>query len=63
MDSHVMEVGHWVVELVVDDVCCQVAGPFTGVGDDGVEVDLEIQEADFWGSGVAVVGEFVATNC
>ena len=43
MDPHVLEVGHWVVELVVDDICCQVAGPFSGVGDHGVEVDLEVQ--------------------
>ena len=42
MDQHVLEVGHWVVEVVVYDVCRQVAGPFVGVGDDGVEVDLEI---------------------
>ena len=42
MDQHVLEVGHWVVEVVVDDVCCQVAGPFVGVGDDGVEVDIEV---------------------
>ena len=31
VDPHVLEVGHWVVELVVDGVCCQVAGPFLGV--------------------------------
>ena len=43
MDPHVLEVGHWVVELVVDDVCHQVAGPFAVVVDDGVEVDLEVQ--------------------
>ena len=42
MYPHVLEVGHWVVEVVVDDVCCQVAGPFVGVGDDGVEVDIEV---------------------
>ena len=63
MDPHVLEVGHWVVELVFDDVCRQVAGPFAGVGDDGVEVNLEVQEADFWGAGVAVVGKFFATDC
>ena len=40
---HVLEVGNWVVEVVVDDVCRQVAGPFVGVGYDGVEVDLEVQ--------------------
>ena len=43
MDPHVLEVGHWVVELVVDDICCQVAGPFVGVGYHRVEVDLEVQ--------------------
>ena len=42
MDPHVLEVGHCVVEVVVDDVCRQVAGPFVGVGDDGVEVDIEV---------------------
>ena len=46
MDPHVLEVGHWVVEVVVDDVCRQLEGPFAGVGDDGVEVDLEVREAD-----------------
>ena len=63
MDPHVLEVGHWVVEVVVDDVCRQVAGTFAGVGYDGFEVDLEVQEADFWGAGVAVEGEFVAVDC
>ena len=43
MDPHVLEVGHGFIEVVVDDVCRQVAGPFAGVGDDGVEVDLEVQ--------------------
>ena len=62
MDPHVLEVHHWVVEVVVDDVCRQLAEAFSGVRDDGVEVDLEVQEADFWGAGVAVVGEFVAVN-
>ena len=42
MDLHVLEVGYWVVEVVVDDFCRQVTGPFAGVGDDGVEVDLEV---------------------
>ena len=42
MDLRVLEVGHWVVEVVVDDVFCQVAGPFVGFGDDGVEVYLEV---------------------
>ena len=48
--------------LIIDEVCRQVAGTFSGVGDDGVEVDLEIEKADCWGAGVAVVGEFVATD-
>ena len=43
MDLHVMEFGHWVIEVVVDDVCSDVAGPFAGVVDDRVEVDLEVQ--------------------
>ena len=43
MDTHVLEVYHWVVEVVVDDVCRQVAGPFLGVGDDRVELDIEVQ--------------------
>ena len=43
MDPHVLEVGHRVIEVAVDDVCSDVAGPFAGVGDDGVEVDLEVQ--------------------
>ena len=30
MDPHVLEVVHWVFEVVVDDVCRQVAGPFCG---------------------------------
>ena len=60
---HVLVVHHWVVKVIIDDVRRQVAGPFSGVGDDGVEVDLEVEEADCWGAGVAVVGEFVDTNC
>ena len=31
VDPHVLEVGHWVVEVVIDDVCRQVAVPFVGV--------------------------------
>ena len=31
VDLHVLEVGHWVVEVVVDDVGRQVAAPFAGV--------------------------------
>ena len=26
-------------------------------------MDLEVKEADCWGAGIAVVGEFVATYC
>ena len=63
MDPYVLEVGHWIVEVVVDNVFRQVKGPFAGIGDDRVEVNLEVQEADFWRSGFAVVGEFVATEC
>ena len=33
-----------------------------GVGDDGSEVDFEVQEADCWGTGVVVVGQFVAAE-
>ena len=43
MDPRVLEVGHLFVEVVVDDVFRQVVGPFSVVGDDGVEVDLEVQ--------------------
>ena len=43
MEPHVLEVVHWVVEVVVDDVYHQVAVPFAGVRNDGVEVDLEMQ--------------------
>ena len=43
MDPRVLEVCHWVVEVAVDDVCCQVVGPFAGIRDDGVEVDIEVQ--------------------
>ena len=43
MDPHVLEVEHRVIDVVVDDVCGDFAGPFVGIGDDGVEVDLEVQ--------------------
>ena len=62
MYPHVLVVRHWVVKVIIDDVRRQVAGTFLDVGDDGVQVDLEVEEADCWGAGVAVVGEFVATN-
>ena len=58
-----MVVCHCIVKVIFDDVRRQVASTFLGVGDDGVEVDLDFKEADCWGSGVAVVDEFVATNC
>ena len=41
MNWHVLEFGNWVVEVVVDDVCGHVAGPFVGVRDDGFEMDIE----------------------
>ena len=63
MYSHLLVVLHWIIKIIIDDVRRKVAGNFSGVGCDGVEVDLEVEKADCWGSGVAVVGEFVATNC
>ena len=42
MYPHVLIVRHCVIEVIVDDVCRQVVGPFAGVRDDGVEVDLEV---------------------
>ena len=63
MYPHVLVVGHWFIEVVVDDVYRQVAIPFAGVEDDRVEVDLEVSNADFSGAGVAVVGEFVVSDC
>ena len=62
MDPRVLEFGHWVVEVVVGDFCCQVSGPFAGVGYGVVEVYLEVQLADLRGSGVAVVSDFFATD-
>ena len=55
---HLLLVLHWFIKVIVDDFRRQVAGPFSVVGDDRVDVDLEVEKADFWGSGVAVVGEF-----
>ena len=43
MDPHILEVGHQVIEVVVDDVCGGVAVPFVGIGDDGVKADIEVQ--------------------
>ena len=60
---HVLVVCHQIVQVIIDDVRHQVAGTFSGVGYDGVEVDLEVEEVYCWGSGIAVVGEFVATTC
>ena len=60
---HVLVVRNWVVKVIIDDLRRQEAGTFSDVRVDGVEVDLEVEEADFWGAGVAVVGEFVANNC
>ena len=63
MYLHVLLVRHWVVKVIIDDVRRQLAATFSGVGDDGVEVDLEVEEANCWGAWVAIVGEFFATNC
>ena len=63
MFPHVLLVRHWVIKAIIDDVCRQVAGSFSGVRDDGVEVYLEVKKADFLGAGVVFVGEFIATNC
>ena len=63
MYPHVLVVRHRVVQVIIDGVGRQVTGTFLGVGDDGVEVDREVEESGCWGAGVAVVGEFVATNC
>ena len=46
MDPHILEVGHRVVQAVVDDFCCDVAGPFVGVEDDGADMDIGVQQAD-----------------
>ena len=63
MYPHVWVVLHWMVHVIIDDVRRQLIGTFSGIGDDGVEVDLEVEEADCWGAGIAVAGEFFATNC
>ena len=41
MNPHVMEAGYQFIEVVVDNVCGHVLVPFGGVGDDGVDIDLE----------------------
>ena len=43
MDQNVLLVVHQVLEAVVDDVCGDIAGPFAVVGDDGVQMDPEVQ--------------------
>ena len=63
MYPHVLLVRHRIVQIIIDDVRCQVTGTFSGIEDDGVEVDLVVNEADCWGAGIAIVGEFVATYC
>ena len=63
MYPHVLVVCHWAIKVIIDHVRHQVVGTVSGVGDDGVEVDLEVEKADCWGAGVAVVGKFVATKC
>ena len=63
MYTHVLVVCHWIIKVIIDDVCRQVAGNFLAVGDDGVAVDIEVGKNDRWGDGVVVVGEFVATDC
>ena len=62
MDPHVLEVVHSFIEVVVDDVYGDVAGPFAGVGDDGVKMDIGVHKADSWGAGVAVIGKFIASD-
>ena len=42
MDPHVLEVGYRFIEVVVDDICGDVAGPFAGIRDDRVKVNLEL---------------------
>ena len=59
----VLAVCHWFNKVIVDDVRRQVAGPFSGVRDEKVQVDLEVENADCWEAGVAIVGEFVAADC
>ena len=63
MYPHVLIFRHWVIEVIVDHVRHQVAGPFAGVGYDGVEMDIKVEKSDCWVSRIAVVGEFVATDC
>ena len=63
MYLRVSVVRHWIDQIIFDDVRRQVAGTFSGFRDDGFQVDLEVEEADYWGAGVAVVCDFFATNC
>ena len=62
MYPHVLLVCHRIFRVIIDGVRHQVTGTFSGVRDDGVEVDLEVEEADFWEADISVVGEFIATN-
>ena len=63
MNLHVLEVGHQVVQAVVDDVYSHVSGPMAGFGDGRVDMDLDVQQADCWGAEVDVVGKLVASDC
>ena len=63
MYPHVLVICHLVVQVIIDDASRQVTVTLLGGGDDVVEVDPKVEEADCWGSGVAVVGEFIATDC
>ena len=60
---HVLVVSYRFIMVIIDDFRRQIAGTFPRVRDDGVEVNLEVEKADFWGAGVTVVGEFFATDC
>ena len=42
MDPYVLEVGNWVIKVVVNDVCGNVSGPFVGVVDEVVEVNIDV---------------------
>ena len=43
IDTYILEVDHWVFDVVVDDFCLQISVPFEGVRNDVVEMDLEVQ--------------------
>ena len=63
MYPNVFVVLRWVIDAIIDYVFRQVVGPFSGIINDGVQVDIEVDKADFWGDGVDVVDEFIATDC